>query len=152
MLYPKFFHVRMTRRVNEIGMETGKARPDLLKQNHLGAYVHLLFLGQAVPPMGKLLRKLNLPFHRWNIAYELWSVNSGRCRATWTAGKWSVNIGVIEIASRHRRPGHGRERSRSPRSTEKRPLQPDRMAGPSGPRERAPGSGGSGPGRYEEGS
>src|SRR6266478_1611889 len=50
MLYPKFFHVRMTRRVNEIGMRAGETRANLLKQNHLGVYIHLFSLGQPIPP------------------------------------------------------------------------------------------------------
>src|SRR5580704_148447 len=49
MLYPKFFHVRMTRRVNDIGIRTGKARANLLKQDHLGVHIHLFSLGQALP-------------------------------------------------------------------------------------------------------
>ena len=42
VLYPKFFQVRMARRVDEIGMGTGKTRADFLKQDHLGVHVHLL--------------------------------------------------------------------------------------------------------------
>ncbi len=60
MLYPKFFHVRMSRRVNEIGMRTGKTRADFLKQDHLGVYVHLLSLGEAIPSVGKFVGKLDL--------------------------------------------------------------------------------------------
>ncbi len=41
MLYSKFFHVRMTRRVNEIGMWTRKARADFLEQDDFGVHVHL---------------------------------------------------------------------------------------------------------------
>jgi hypothetical protein len=74
MLYPKFFHVRMAGRVNEIGMRTREARPDLLKQNHLGVYIHLFIFAQGAPPMGEFLRKFHFPFHRWNIVCGLYYV------------------------------------------------------------------------------
>ena len=47
MLYPKFLQVRMARRVDEIGMRTGKTRANFLKQDHLGVHVHLFSLGEA---------------------------------------------------------------------------------------------------------
>lgn len=36
MLNPKFFHVRMTRRMNEIGMRTRKARAEFLEKDDFG--------------------------------------------------------------------------------------------------------------------
>jgi len=76
MLYPKFFHVRMTRRVNEICMRTRKARTDFLERDHFGVYVHLFSLSQAFPSVRELVCKFNLPFHRWNMAQELYFVKS----------------------------------------------------------------------------
>jgi len=75
MLYPKFFHVRMSRRVNEIGMRTGKTRADFLKQDHFGVYVKLFSLGEAIPPVRKFVGKFDLSFHGRNTAYELCFVN-----------------------------------------------------------------------------
>src|SRR6266852_1149541 len=82
MLYPKFFHVRMPRRVDEIGMRTRKARADFLEQDHFGVHVHLFSLGQAIPPIGELACEFDLPFHRWNIAYRLCFVNGDHSRST----------------------------------------------------------------------
>jgi hypothetical protein len=65
----------MARRVNEIGMGTGKTWPNFLKQDHLGVHVHLFRLGEAVPLAGKFVGKFDLPFHRRHIAYELCYVN-----------------------------------------------------------------------------
>ena len=71
MLYPKFLQVRMARRVDEIGMRTGKTRANFLKQDHLGVHVHLFSLGEAIPPIRKFVGKFDLSFHRRNIAHEL---------------------------------------------------------------------------------
>jgi hypothetical protein len=45
----------MTRRMNEIGMRTRKARAELLEKDDFGVYVHLFGLGQSIPPDGKLV-------------------------------------------------------------------------------------------------
>jgi hypothetical protein len=71
MLYPKLFHVRMTRRVNKIGMRTRKTGANLLKQDHFGVHVHLFGFAQTISPVRKLVRKFDLPFHRVNIAQRL---------------------------------------------------------------------------------
>jgi hypothetical protein len=77
MLYPKFFHIRMARRVNEVRMGTWKSRAHFLKQDHLGVHVHLFSFAQPIPPAGKLVCIFNLPFHRRNIAYRLYFVKGG---------------------------------------------------------------------------
>src|ERR1700739_1762002 len=93
MLHPKFFHVRMTRRVNEIGMRTRKPWADFLEENPFGVHIHLFGLGQAVPPVRELVCKFDLPFHRRNIAPKLCFVNPRIDLADMDAQKTRYNSG-----------------------------------------------------------
>jgi hypothetical protein len=83
MLYPKFFHIAMTGRVDEVSVRPGKAGANLLKQDDLGVYTCLFGLGQTFPPIKELVRKLDLPFHGWNIVQRLYFV-----KVTITAVSW----------------------------------------------------------------
>jgi hypothetical protein len=56
-------------------MRTGKTRADILKQDHLGVYVHLFSLAEAIPSVRQFVGKFDLPFHDRNIVYELCYIN-----------------------------------------------------------------------------
>jgi hypothetical protein len=80
MLYPKFFHIWMARRVNEVGMGTWKSWAHFLKQDHLGVHAHLFSFAQPIPPAGELVCIFDLLFHRRYIAYRLCFVKKERER------------------------------------------------------------------------
>ncbi len=75
MLDSEFFHIRMTGSVDNVGVWTRKRWAQLLQQNHFGVHVYLFGLCQQFPPFKELIRELDFPFPRWNIASRLCIVN-----------------------------------------------------------------------------
>ena len=55
MLNPKFLHVRVPRRMNQIGVRSRKAWSEFLQQNHFRVHISLLVFGEAVPPIFELV-------------------------------------------------------------------------------------------------
>ena len=76
MLNPKFLHVRVPRRMNQISVRPRKAWSEFLQQNHFRVHIGLFVFGEAGPPIFKLVGEFDLPFHRRNIAHRLYAVKS----------------------------------------------------------------------------
>src|SRR5579885_3705267 len=50
MLNPKLLHVRVPRRMNQIGVWPRKAWSELLQQDHFRVHIGLFIFGEVVPP------------------------------------------------------------------------------------------------------
>jgi hypothetical protein len=76
MLNPKFLHVHVPRRMNQVGVRSRKAWSEFLQQDHFRVHIDLFVFREAVPPVFELADEFDLPFHVRNIAHKLLEIKS----------------------------------------------------------------------------